>query len=101
MNAMYRRIGGIVVIAVLVNRTAGGSAEPQATEAPRIVVRTESGISQPSDELTFTPVVQRTLPVGPDNRGAISFATATTPWWPKAAWIHTPRSEDIERQVSQ
>ena len=39
--------------------------------------------------------------MGPDYRGAISFATGTTPWWPKAAWIHTPRSEDIERQVGQ
>ena len=54
-----------------------------------------------SGDLTFTLVVQRALPVGPDHRGAISFVTGTTPWWPKAAWIHTPRSEDIERQVGQ
>jgi len=76
MNAMYRRIGGIVAIAVLVNRTAGGSAEPQPTEASGIVVQTESATGQPADNLTFTPVVQRrfasrpgTLRGGPRRRG--------------------------------
>jgi hypothetical protein len=91
----------MAAIAVLINRTAWGSGAPQATEAPGIVVKTESAASQPASNLGFTPVVQRALPVGPDYRGAISFATGTTPWWPKAAWIHAPRSEDIERQVGQ
>jgi hypothetical protein len=91
----------MAVIAVLVNRTAWGSAEPHTKKAPGAVVTTESATTQPSDRLTFTPVVQRSLPVGPDYRGAISFVTGTAPWWPKAAWIHAPRSEDIERQVGQ
>ena len=87
MNAVCQTIGAMAAIAVLVNRTAWGSAEPQTTKAPGVVVKTESAASQPSGNLTFTPVVQRALPVGPDYRGAISFATGTTPWWPKAAWL--------------
>jgi hypothetical protein len=64
---MYRTIGAVVTIPVLGNRTAWGSAKSQAMEAPGIVVKTESASGQPSDQLTFTPVVQRTLPVGPDG----------------------------------
>ena len=74
--------------------------DPKADSLPaEAAVR--PGTPQLSGDLTFTLVVQRALPVGPDYRGAISFVTGTTPWWPKAAWIHTPRSEDIERQVGQ
>ena len=47
--------------------------------------QTQAGTTNIPDSLVFTPVVQRALPVGPDYRGAISFATGSTPWWPKAA----------------
>jgi hypothetical protein len=72
MNTACRTIGAMAAIAVLLHRTAWGSAEPQTTKAPGAVVKTEAAASQPSSNLTFTPIVRRALPVRPDYRGAIT-----------------------------
>ena len=86
MNAISHKICMLATLAVLLGR-AWADETAHGPQALGMATETQVGTTNNADNLAFTPVVQRALPVGPDYRGAINFATGTTPWWPQASWI--------------
>ena len=72
MNAISNMSAVLAMIAVLVSHSASANDEAKPAN-PTVAAKSLPGTVQLSGDLTFTLVVQRALPVGPDYRGAISF----------------------------